>query len=55
MKVKNGSPCREMGTTLFEGIAAPAVDLDGVKRPMGEGYDMGAWEFVYNGSVLLIL
>jgi CSLREA domain-containing protein len=36
------SPAIDAGTS--EG--APTVDLDGVTRPQGEGYDMGSYEFV---------
>jgi hypothetical protein len=36
------SPCIDTGTS--EG--APSDDIDGDTRPQGQGYDMGADEFV---------
>ncbi len=35
-----GSPAIDTGTST----GAPAVDLDGVRRPQGAGFDMGAYE-----------
>lgn len=37
-----GSPCIDTGTDRM----APPIDLDGVMRPQGFGYDMGAYEYV---------
>ncbi len=34
------SPCADTGTST----GAPATDIDGVSRPQGAGYDMGAYE-----------
>ena len=36
-----GSPCIDTGTSS----GAPATDLEGSPRPLGAGYDMGAYEF----------
>ena len=35
------SPSIDTGTALY----APAIDLDGISRPRGYGYDMGAYEY----------
>lgn len=43
-----GSPCMNTGT--FDG--APDYDLDGVQRPQGAGYDMGAYECTDTGPTL---
>jgi len=36
-----GSPCIDSGTS----VGAPSVDIDGISRPQGSGYDMGAYEY----------
>ena len=36
-----GSPCLDVATST----AAPAIDKDGIVRPWGAGYDMGAYEY----------
>jgi predicted outer membrane repeat protein len=36
-----GSPCIDAATST----AAPAADKDGIPRPQGRGYDMGAYEY----------
>jgi len=41
-----GSPCKDTGTS----VGAPSVDLDGISRPQGSGYDMGAYEFLAQSS-----
>ncbi|NIO16688.1 MAG: hypothetical protein GTN70_06780 [Deltaproteobacteria bacterium] len=41
-----GSPCIDSGTSQD----APSEDFDGISRPQGLGYDMGAYE--YNGDIL---
>jgi parallel beta-helix repeat protein len=38
--LRDGSPAINAGTAT----GAPAIDLDGVTRPQGAGYDMGAYE-----------
>ena len=40
--LKAGSPCIDAGAT----IGAPDKDIDGDERPYGDGYDMGADEWV---------
>jgi hypothetical protein len=35
------SPARDRGIAL----GAPVIDFDGIKRPQGTGYDLGAFEF----------
>ncbi|MDD5261993.1 MAG: choice-of-anchor Q domain-containing protein [Methylacidiphilales bacterium] len=39
---KSGSPLIDTGSATL----APAIDLDGVPRPQGVGFDIGAYEFV---------
>ncbi len=39
--LRAGSPCIDAGTS----DQAPSTDLDGVPRPQGAGYDMGAYEY----------
>lgn len=42
--LSTGSPCIDSGTS----VNAPSTDLDGLSRPQGAGYDMGAYEGAYN-------
>lgn len=39
--LQSGSPCIDTGTA----DGAPAVDIQGLVRPQGSGYDMGAYEY----------
>jgi len=41
LHLQSGSPCIDAGT----GEGAPDHDLEGVPRPQGSGFDMGAYEF----------
>jgi len=41
-----GSPCIDTGTTWD----APSTDIDGVARPQGVGFDMGAHEYMPTGE-----
>ncbi len=43
------SPCIDRGTP----IGAPSIDLIGISRPKGEGYDIGAYEFFEYYNVFL--
>ncbi len=43
------SPCIDTGVA----DGAPSADLDGVARPQGLGFDMGAYESHYTGSALV--
>ncbi|HUV40321.1 MAG TPA: choice-of-anchor Q domain-containing protein, partial [Sedimentisphaerales bacterium] len=47
LHLKTGSPAIDAGTS--EG--APSVDFDGASRPQGDGYDVGAYEFVVEGNI----
>ena len=38
--LQDGSPCIDKGTDL-----GPSMDFDGIPRPQGAGYDMGAYEY----------
>ena len=40
-KLQSGSPCIDAGTS--EG--APDTDIEGIPRPQGKGWDMGAYEY----------
>jgi len=42
LHLKAGSPAIDAGTSS----GAPSVDFDGVSRPQGSGYDVGAYEYV---------
>ena len=55
--LQDGSPCVDRGTAR----GAPPVDIQGIVRPLGRGYDMGAYEYnplffrgVSSGTVLTI-
>lgn len=37
-----GSPCIDAGTQ----VDAPSNDIEGIPRPMGAGYDIGAYEYI---------
>ena len=39
--LQTSSPCKDTGTSL----GAPSDDLEGTPRPLGSGYDMGAYEY----------
>jgi len=41
LHLKSGSPCIDTGTAT----GAPDTDIEGKPRPLGKGYDMGAYEF----------
>jgi parallel beta-helix repeat protein len=41
LHLKAGSPCIDKGTP----VGAPSTDKDGVHRPQGTGFDMGAYEY----------
>lgn len=45
-----GSPCINTGTNAWAGIPAPDLDNQGLARPYGPAWDMGAYE--YNPSRL---
>jgi hypothetical protein len=45
-RLKDGSPAIDKGTTISEIVE----DIDRVKRPQGNGYDIGAYE--YRGNQL---
>ena len=45
LHLKSGSPAIDAGTSS----GAPSVDFDGVSRPQGSGYDVGAYEYVTGG------
>ncbi len=41
-RLQNDSPCIDSGTSE----AAPVIDIEGNPRPTGEGFDMGAFEYL---------
>ncbi len=45
-RLGDGSPCIDAGTAQY----APNHDIDGTPRPLGTGYDMGAFEYITAGS-----
>jgi len=38
------SPCVDTGGYTWNGLTAPGTDMEGIVRPQGAGYDMGAYE-----------
>jgi len=49
--LKRSSPCIDTGTS----VGAPDTDIDGDLRPQGEGYDIGADEYVQSASIIPVL
>jgi len=47
LHLQSGSPCIDTGTDTSATAPASALDMAGVARPQGLGYDMGAYEY-YN-------
>ena len=47
----SSSPCIDTGTSS----GAPNTDIDGISRPQGSGYDMGAYEFLVKAMPWLLL
>ncbi len=45
--LQTGSPCVDNGTSMN----APAVDFDGISRPQGDGFDIGAFEFSSSNAI----
>ena len=48
-RLREHSPCVDTGTP----IGVPDKDINGISRPRGEGYDMGAYEFFEYFSLYL--
>ena len=40
-----GAPAIDVGLAAYQGVAAPAVDVNGLARPYGGGHDLGAHEY----------
>ncbi|MDD5570317.1 MAG: sugar-binding protein [Bacteroidales bacterium] len=49
-QLQTGSLCINAGTST----GAPTVDFAGVSRPQGAGYDIGAYEYVFNSPTLTV-
>ncbi len=49
LRLQAASPCRDAATS----VGAPLDDADGGTRPVGAGYDMGAYEFGSTGPGVL--
>jgi hypothetical protein len=43
--LQSGSPAIDAGVSTVNGISAPSTDNDGNGRPVGNGYDIGAYEY----------
>ncbi|MEI7815391.1 MAG: choice-of-anchor Q domain-containing protein, partial [Coriobacteriia bacterium] len=52
-RLKWGSKCIDAGTNTAASVPASAKDKDGVARPQGGSWDMGAYEFVFPTPVRL--
>src|SRR5207248_197523 len=44
--LKSGSPAVDTGSGSLAGLSAPTTDLDGISRPQGSNWDVGAYELV---------
>jgi hypothetical protein len=44
-RLSAGSAAKDAGLPILAGLSAPAFDLGGNVRPMGGGFDIGAYEF----------
>jgi len=44
-RLQQGSPAIDKGINSITGVAAPVIDFSGKNRPVGVGFDIGAFEF----------
>jgi hypothetical protein len=44
-RLQQGSPAIDKGINAITGVAAPVIDFSGKNRPVGVGFDIGAFEF----------
>ncbi|HOZ49677.1 MAG TPA: choice-of-anchor Q domain-containing protein [Candidatus Hydrogenedentes bacterium] len=49
LRLQPGSPCIDAGTET----GAPSTDFDGLARPLGAGYDVGAYEYASAAPVFV--
>jgi uncharacterized repeat protein (TIGR02543 family) len=52
--IKAGSGAHDTGVASFAGQAAPAFDMGGTDRPLGAGFDIGAYEIDENQDTYLL-
>jgi|GEM_PF-1796813 len=50
LHLQTNSPCKDAGTVTD----APAADFEGVPRPQGAGYDIGAYEYAPSNTLIYI-
>jgi hypothetical protein len=43
--LQQGSPAIDKGINAITGVVAPVIDFSGKNRPVGVGFDIGAFEF----------
>ena len=45
-QLQSSSPCKDTGTS----VGSPLIDIIGITRPQGTGFDMGAYEYLLGGD-----
>jgi parallel beta-helix repeat protein len=50
-RLLQGSPAIDKGIDSLTGVAAPVIDFSGKNRPVGAGFDIGAFEYEFTSGI----